>query len=116
MNGIMWDGAIEAEVAYRTQRAVDTARRGNRRASRTPRAPRRIRTTRSTRTTADRWWSAFGPARARSAVERLGATVDAVAARTDAAEWDRQVTRRSAQIASALDSMGPRDGAGRGIA
>lgn len=49
----------------------------------------------------------------RDAVQRLGATLDAVAARTDAEVWDRQVTRRADQIAQGLDARRPQDDAGR---
>lgn len=49
----------------------------------------------------------------REAVQRLGSTLDAVAARTDARAWDLQVTRRADQISHGLDALRPQDGAGR---
>jgi len=93
-----WDPAITAEVEYRTQRLTDSYRRG---------APRPVRSLAA--------WvrSRFGRERTRRAVERIGATMDAVAARSDSSEWDRQVTRRATQIAGAMDALQPQDGAGR---
>lgn len=104
------DLAVLAELDYRRERMAETYQRGT---------PAWVRTLgravgrtvgRGVRGLARR---ARARAADREAVQRLGATLDAVAARTDARAWDLQVTRRADQIAHGLDALRPQDGAGR---
>ena len=100
------DLAVLAELDYRRERMAETYRRG------TPQWVRAV--GRATgRTVRDLARRARSRAADREAVQRLGATLDAVAARTDAHAWDLQVTRRADQIAHGLDALRPQDGAGR---
>ncbi|MGF0118474.1 hypothetical protein ACQFYA_19475 [Promicromonospora sp. Marseille-Q5078] len=97
-----WDPAIVAELEYRRERLAETYQRG------TPAPVRAL----------GRWGGSVvrrlrARADARDAVQRLGATLDAVAARTDATAWEKQVTRRAEQISHGLDAFRPQDGAGR---
>ncbi|MFC7876428.1 hypothetical protein [Isoptericola sp. NPDC057391] len=96
------DLAVLAELDYRRERMAETYQRG------TPAWARRV--GRGLRDLARR---ARSRAADREAVQRLGATLDAVAARTDAHAWDVQVTRRADQISHGLDALRPQDGAGR---
>lgn len=100
------DLAVLAELDYRRERAADTYRRG---------APEWVRTAGRAvgRAVGDLARRARSRAADRDAVQRLGATLDAVAARTDARAWDLQVTRRAEQISHGLDALRPQDGAGR---
>ncbi|MFE5306995.1 hypothetical protein [Isoptericola sp. NPDC056578] len=103
------DLAVLAELDYRRERMAETYQRGT---------PAWVRTVgraagaagRGVRDLARR---ARSRAADREAVQRLGSTLDAVAARTDARAWDLQVTRRADQIAHGLDALRPQDGAGR---
>ncbi|MFD6135263.1 hypothetical protein [Isoptericola sp. NPDC056618] len=96
------DLAVLAELDYRRERMAETYQRGT---------PAWMRTVgRAVRDLARR---ARSRAADREAVQRLGSTLDAVAARTDARAWDLQVTRRADQIAHGLDALRPQDGAGR---
>ncbi|MCK9793900.1 hypothetical protein M1843_09100 [Isoptericola sp. 4D.3] len=92
------DLAVLAELDYRRERIAETYGRG---------VPAPVR--------AVGRWAAAAVRRVRDheTVQRLGSTIDAVAARTDAEAWDRQVTRRAEQIAHGLDALRPQDGAGR---
>ena len=97
-----WDPTIMAELEYRRERLAASYQRG------TPAPVLALgrwtgRVVRRLRAQAD----------ARDAVQRFGATLDAVAARTDATAWERQVTRRAEQIGRGLDAFRPQDGAGR---
>ncbi|MEL7978254.1 hypothetical protein AAG589_20470 [Isoptericola sp. F-RaC21] len=100
------DLAVLAELDYRRERMAETYQRGT---------PAWVRTVggavgRGVRGLVRR---ARSRAADREAVQRLGATLDAVAARTDARAWDLQVTRRADQISHGLDALRPQDGAGR---
>jgi hypothetical protein len=100
------DLAVLAELDYRRERMAETYQRGT---------PAWVRTVGRTVGRGVRGLARRARARAadREAVQRLGATLDAVAARTDARAWDLQVTRRADQIAHGLDALRPQDGAGR---
>lgn len=96
------DLAVLAELDYRRERMAETYQRG------TPAWVLAL--GRGVRDLARR---ARSRAADREAVQRLGSTLDAVAARTDARAWDLQVTRRADQISHGLDALRPQDGAGR---
>ncbi|MFI2104199.1 hypothetical protein ACH436_12965 [Isoptericola sp. NPDC019693] len=96
------DLAVLAELEYRRERLAESYRRG---------APAwAVALGRGVRDLARR---ARSRAADREAVQRLGATLDAVAARTDARAWELQVTRRARQISQGLEALRPEDGAGR---
>jgi len=107
------DLAVLAELDYRRERMAETYRRGTPAWVRT--AGRAMGRTVGTagRGVRDLARRARSRAADREAVQRLGATLDAVAARTDARAWDLQVTRRADQIAHGLDALRPQDGSGR---
>ncbi|MFC8599515.1 MULTISPECIES: hypothetical protein [unclassified Isoptericola] len=99
---IGFDRAIQAELEYRRERLARSYQRG------TP-APVRA---------AGRWTATVvrrlrDRGASRRAVQQLGATLDAVAARTDPSAWERQVTRRAEQIGRGVDALRPQDTAGR---
>ncbi|SKC57014.1 hypothetical protein [Krasilnikoviella flava] len=96
------DLTVLAELDYRQARLAETYQRGT---------PAWVRA-------AGRWAKGLvrrvrARAVARDAVQRLGATIDAVAARTDADAWEIQVTRRADQISHGLEALRPQDGAAR---
>ncbi|MFD6178359.1 MULTISPECIES: hypothetical protein [unclassified Isoptericola] len=96
---IGFDRAIQAELEYRREALARSYQRG------TPAPVRAVGR-----------WAADVVRRLRAtrgAAQQLGATLDAVSARTDASEWDRAVTRRAEQIGHGLDAFRPQDGAGR---
>ncbi|MFE6967798.1 hypothetical protein [Isoptericola sp. NPDC057653] len=96
---IGFDRAIQAELEYRRERLARSYQRG------TPAPVRAVGR-----------WAADAVRRlraARGAAQQLGATLDAVADRTDASAWERQVTRRAEQIGHGLDAFRPQDDAGR---
>jgi hypothetical protein len=96
------DLTVQAELDYRHERLAETYQRG---------APAWAGALgRWTRTLASR---VRARGAAREAVQRLGATIDAVAARTDADAWETHVTRRAEQISQGLEALRPQDGAGR---
>lgn len=103
------DLAVLAELDYRRERLAETYQRGT---------PAWVSTVGRTvgaigRGIRDLARRARSRAADREAVQRLGSTLDAVAARTDARAWDLQVTRRADQISHGLDALRPQDGAGR---
>jgi hypothetical protein len=96
MTSSTWDPSTDAEVAYRTERA--------RRAY----AGRLERGRGWVRAAARQWWDLWvrGTAWVGQGVDRVGDTLDGVAAQHDGS-WDEYVARRAAEIERGLDGVRP---------
>lgn len=100
MTSSTWDPGIDAEVAYRAERA--------RRAYAGQPAEGRGAVLGGVRAAARQWWNLWvrGTAWVADGADRVGDTLDGVAAQHDGS-WDEYVARRAAEIERGLDGMRP---------